>query len=230
MHSRSTISRRCSPMPTSSSAARVPCGRWCRLADVHRGLAHGQEPKQLVVCDLGMPRNVDPAVAGLPGVFVVEVDRIQRDPSARAASSDTEAARTIVAAEVANYLAGQRMAEVTPTVTALRQRAADVVEAELLRLDNRLPPGGDAARRGGTNRAPCGRQAAARTDGARQAAGQHRQEATATPRRCVNSSNWTRKPSRRSPGSSCLWGPVTNFLLRQPISKNLSNTWQISSG
>ena len=31
------------------------------------------------------------------------------------------------------------MAEVTPTVTALRQRAADVVEAERLRLDNRLP-------------------------------------------------------------------------------------------
>jgi glutamyl-tRNA reductase len=38
------------------------------------------------------------------------------------------------------------MAEVTPTVTALRQRAADVVEAELLRLDNRLP-GLDAAHR-----------------------------------------------------------------------------------
>ena len=92
-----------------------------------------------MICDLGMPRNVDPAVAGLPGVFVVDMDRIQRDPSARAASSDTEAARTIVAAEVADYLAGQRMAEVTPTVTALRQRAADVVEAELLRLDNRLP-------------------------------------------------------------------------------------------
>jgi glutamyl-tRNA reductase len=109
------------------------------LADVHRGLAHGQEPKDLVICDLGMPRNVDPAVAGLPGVFVVDMDRILRDPSARAASSDTEAARSIVAAEVATYLAGQRMAEVTPTVTALRQRAADVVEAELLRLDNRLP-------------------------------------------------------------------------------------------
>jgi glutamyl-tRNA reductase len=44
-----------------------------------------------------------------------------------------------VAAEVATYLVGQRMAEVTPTVTALRRRAADVVEAELLRLDNRLP-------------------------------------------------------------------------------------------
>jgi len=109
------------------------------LADVHRGLAHGQQPKDLVICDLGMPRNVDPAVAGLPGVYVVDMDRIQREPSARAAASDTEAARKIVAAEVADYLAGQRMAEVTPTVTALRRRAADVVEAELLRLDNRLP-------------------------------------------------------------------------------------------
>jgi len=109
------------------------------LADVHRGLAHGQEPKQLVVCDLGMPRDVDPAIAGLPGVYVVDMERIQREPAARAAASDAEEARAIVAAEVANYLAGQRMAEVTPTVTALRQRAADVVEAELLRLDNRLP-------------------------------------------------------------------------------------------
>jgi glutamyl-tRNA reductase len=109
------------------------------LADVHRGLAHGQEPKQLAICDLGMPRDVDAAVAGLPGVFVIDMDRIQREPSARAAASDAEAARAIVAVEVANYLAGQRMAEVTPTVTALRQRAADVVEAELLRLDNRLP-------------------------------------------------------------------------------------------
>jgi glutamyl-tRNA reductase len=107
------------------------------LADVHHALARREH--QLVMCDLGMPRDVDPTVAGLPGVFVVDMDRIQREPSARAAASDTEAARTIVAAEVASYLAGQRMAEVTPTVTALRQRAADVVEAELLRLDNRLP-------------------------------------------------------------------------------------------
>ena len=116
------------------------------LADVHRGLAHVREQKQLVICDLGMPRDVDPAVAGLPGVLVIDMDRILREPSARAAASDAEAARAIVAAEVANYLAGQRVAEVTPTVTALRRRAADVVEAEMLRLDNRLP-GLDAAHR-----------------------------------------------------------------------------------
>lgn len=115
------------------------------LADVHHALATARRSAAdeathpLVICDLGMPRNVDPAVAGLPGVWVVDVDRVQREPSAHAAAADVEAARHIVAAEVAAYLTGQRMAEVTPTVTALRQRAADVVEAELLRLDHRLP-------------------------------------------------------------------------------------------
>lgn len=109
------------------------------LADAHYALARRRDRADLVVCDLGMPRDVDPAVAGLPGVTVIDMDRIQREPSARAAAADADAARNIVAAEVATYLAGQRMAEVTPTVTALRQRAADVVESELLRLDNRLP-------------------------------------------------------------------------------------------
>ncbi|OMC42385.1 glutamyl-tRNA reductase [Mycobacterium sp. IS-1264] len=112
------------------------------LADVHHALAAARRDEAthpLVICDLGMPRDVDPAVAGLPGVWVVDVERVQHEPSAHAAAADVDAARHIVAAEVAAYLAGQRMAEVTPTVTALRQRAADVVEAELLRLENRLP-------------------------------------------------------------------------------------------
>ncbi|UMB68882.1 glutamyl-tRNA reductase [Mycobacterium paraterrae] len=110
------------------------------LADVHNALAASRRDDQpLVICDLGMPRDVDPAVSGLPGVWVVDMDRIQREPTAKAAAKDADAARHMVAAEVATYLAGQRMAEVTPTVTALRQRAADVVEAELLRLENRLP-------------------------------------------------------------------------------------------
>ena len=119
------------------------------LADVHHALAAAQrdeDAEPLVLCDLGMPRDIDPAVAGLPGVAVVDMERVQREPSARAAAADAEAARRIVAAEVAAYLASQRQAEVTPTVTALRQRAAEVVQAELLRLDNRLP-GLDAAHR-----------------------------------------------------------------------------------
>jgi len=125
------------------------------LADVHHALASGgrdEVAEPLVICDLGMPRDIDPAVSGLPGVSVIDMDRVQREPSARAAAADAEAARQIVAAEVATYLASQRMAEVTPTVTALRRRAADVVETELLRLEHRLP-GLDEAQRDEVGRA-----------------------------------------------------------------------------
>ncbi|AOW94916.1 glutamyl-tRNA reductase [Rhodococcus sp. WMMA185] len=111
------------------------------LADAHRALAQpGRAAERpLVICDLGLPRDVEHAVSGLPGVAVLDMESLQRDPGAGAAASDAEAARNIVASELGNYLAGQRLAEVTPTVTALRQRAADVVEAELGRLDSRLP-------------------------------------------------------------------------------------------
>jgi glutamyl-tRNA reductase len=112
------------------------------LADVHYALVdtrRDETTRPLLICDLGMPRDVDPAVAGLPGVRVIDMDRVQREPSAQVAAADTDAAQAIVVGEVATYLAGQRMAEVTPTVTALRQRAADVVTAELLRLEHRLP-------------------------------------------------------------------------------------------
>ena len=125
------------------------------LAEVHHALAAGgrdEAAEPLVICDLGMPRDIDPAVSGLPGVSVIDMDRVQREPSARAAAADAEAARQIVAAEVATYLASQRMAEVTPTVTALRRRAADVVESELLRLEHRLP-GLDEAQRDEVGRA-----------------------------------------------------------------------------
>ncbi|TQF68604.1 glutamyl-tRNA reductase [Rhodococcus spelaei] len=110
------------------------------LADAHLALAKrvpAQRP--LVICDLGLPRDVEPAVAGLPGVSLLDMASMQADPAAGAAASDEDAAREIVAGELATYLAGQRLAEVTPTVTALRQRAAEVVEAELLRLGTRLP-------------------------------------------------------------------------------------------
>ncbi|HEY9304849.1 MAG TPA: glutamyl-tRNA reductase [Mycobacterium sp.] len=109
------------------------------LSDLHRGLADRDQHRPLVICDLGMPRDVEPAVTRLPEVYVIDMDRVQRDPSAQAAAADTQAARQIVAAEVDGYVTSQRMAAVTPTVTALRQHAAEVMEAELLCLERRLP-------------------------------------------------------------------------------------------
>jgi glutamyl-tRNA reductase len=94
--------------------------------------------RPLVVCDLGLPRDVAPSVADVPGVTIVDLESLQRRLVESPSGLDTRRAATIVSDEVAAYLATQRSAEVTPTVTALRRRAAEVVDAELLRLNSRL--------------------------------------------------------------------------------------------
>jgi glutamyl-tRNA reductase len=100
----------------------------------------------LVVCDLGLPRDVEPDVAELPGVTVIDLATLQERLSGLPAGADVARAKEIVADEVAGYLAAQRAGSVAPTVTALRQRAAEVVAAELLRLESRLPGLDEATR------------------------------------------------------------------------------------
>jgi glutamyl-tRNA reductase len=102
--------------------------------------------RPLVICDLGLPHDVDKAVTEIADVQLVDLDTVRRRMDEVAAGTggtstakQTARANGIVLDEVRDYLAGQRSAEVTPTVTALRRRAAEVVDAELLRLDNRLP-------------------------------------------------------------------------------------------
>jgi glutamyl-tRNA reductase len=94
----------------------------------------------LVVCDLGLPRNVEPGVGDVPGVTLVDLGAVARRAEEQGTGSGAvESARRLVAQEVRSHLAARRTAEVTPTVAALRRRAAEVVDAELLRLDGRLP-------------------------------------------------------------------------------------------
>lgn len=95
--------------------------------------------RPLAVCDLGLPRDVDARVAGLPGVAVVDLVGLQRRLTDRTHDIAIQAAQELVAEEAQAYLAAQRSAEVTPTVTALRRRASEVIDGELLRLSARLP-------------------------------------------------------------------------------------------
>jgi glutamyl-tRNA reductase len=106
------------------------------------GATDQRDGRPLAVCDLGLPRDVEPSIGELPGVTLVDLAVLQQRLRQRPGGADegpVQAARAIVAAEVAAYLSAQRSAEVTPTVTALRQRASEVVDAELLRLSARLP-------------------------------------------------------------------------------------------
>ena len=92
-----------------------------------------------VYVDLALPRDVDPAAAGVPGVRVVDLEALGRDlAAAGGVGQELEQARAIVAQEVAAYLTAQRAQAVAPTVVALRARARAVVEAELARLEARV--------------------------------------------------------------------------------------------
>lgn len=124
---------------TVVAAETVVAARTARTAD-------GRPAGTLVVCDLGLPRDVDVAVADLEDVTLVDLDSLGDRLRRAAAGQAVDSTRALVAEEVRTYLAAQRAAEVTPTVTALRRRAAEVVDAELLRLDGRLPALDPAAR------------------------------------------------------------------------------------
>jgi glutamyl-tRNA reductase len=99
----------------------------------------------LVVLDLAMPRDVDPVVAGLPGVAVIGMDRLS-EHGTEAGAGDVAAVRAICEAELAAYLSAVDAARVAPTVVALRAKAATVVDAELARLAGRLSADGLSAR------------------------------------------------------------------------------------
>jgi glutamyl-tRNA reductase len=99
----------------------------------------------LVILDLAMPRDVEPAVAALPGVVVIGMDRLSQQETA-AGADDVAAVRAICEAELAAYRSAVDAARVAPTVVALRAKAATVVDAELARLAGRLNADGLSAR------------------------------------------------------------------------------------
>ena len=102
--------------------------------------------RPLVVLDLALPRDVDPVVADAPGITYVDLDAL-RSIGAVVSDDAVRSASAIVAAELGGYLAEQQQLAVAPTVTALRARANQVIEAELARLYARLPAADDQTRR-----------------------------------------------------------------------------------
>jgi glutamyl-tRNA reductase len=91
----------------------------------------------LVFLDLAMPRDVEPAVAGLPGVTVIGLDTLAERRTVTGAG-DVAAVRAIMAAELAAYRSAVDAAQAAPVVVALRAKAAGVADAELARLAGRL--------------------------------------------------------------------------------------------
>jgi glutamyl-tRNA reductase len=89
------------------------------------------------VLDVALPRDVDPAAARIPGVTLVTLADLAG--TAGGSEQDVEEVRRIVGEETGAFEATRRAASVTPTVVALRAMASELVDAELARLDRKLP-------------------------------------------------------------------------------------------
>jgi glutamyl-tRNA reductase len=97
------------------------------------------EPGPLVLLDLGVPRDVEPGVRGLPGVVLADLDALravlETDEGPR---REVERVRSLIAQETAAFMGGQREARLVPTIRALRVRAEQVRQQELAKASARL--------------------------------------------------------------------------------------------
>ena len=110
-----------------------------------RAVVGERSSRPLVVLDLALPRDVDPAVGELDGVTYIDLEAL-RSGGAAVSEAEVHAATQIVSVELGAYLAEQQQLAVAPTGTALRARANQVIDGELTRLYGRLPDADDQTR------------------------------------------------------------------------------------
>ncbi len=108
---------------------------------VSRGMVEAvrTDGRPVVFVDLALPHDVDPAVAELPGVTRLDLEDLAEELESSDAGREVAEVRRIVTEEVSAFLAARRSASVTPTLVALRTMATSVVDAEMDRLEHRLP-------------------------------------------------------------------------------------------
>ncbi|RJS46113.1 glutamyl-tRNA reductase [Nocardioides cavernaquae] len=108
--------------------------------------ARGSSERPVAVLDLALPHDVDPAVAELPDVTLIDLRVLADELRDSDAGREVLGVRQIVGQEISAFVSARRQASVTPTVVALRTMATGVVDTEIERLFSRLPDLDDAAR------------------------------------------------------------------------------------
>ena len=127
---------------TGATGLVITAGIVTEALRLRSGAGREAQTRQLVMHDLALPHDEDRAAAGLPGVSVLGLDSLEAAGLAVAVTQadDVAAVRAIVAEELAARISARHAARVSPTVIALRAKAAEVVEAELDRLTGKLGP------------------------------------------------------------------------------------------
>ena len=95
--------------------------------------------RPLFVLDLGMPPDVDAAVGRLAGVKLVDLTALGQHLADRAVPDQIPQVRAIVAAETAGYMERRDQAAAAPVIAAMHAQIRQFADAELARLQHRLP-------------------------------------------------------------------------------------------
>lgn len=101
--------------------------------------ARGDSSRPLALIDLALPHDIDRDVRELAGVALVGLADLAVVLQDNPTGQEVVEVRRILGEEVTSFLAARRQASVTPTVVALRSMATGVVDAEMARLESRLP-------------------------------------------------------------------------------------------
>jgi glutamyl-tRNA reductase len=101
---------------------------------------HRRRNRPMFFIDIAVPRDVDPAMGALEGIFVYDIDDLQSVAAAHLAERTRQAsdAETLIAGEVERFHQRQRTVNVAPAIVALQRQAEEIRQAELKRVQARL--------------------------------------------------------------------------------------------
>ena len=98
--------------------------------------------RPLVVVDIAVPRDVEPEVGQIEGVFLYDIDRFNQVSEVNRKAREKEVARAmaVVDDEMEHFLTWWQTLEAKPTITALTQMAEDIRQRQLRMTLKKLPP------------------------------------------------------------------------------------------
>ena len=102
----------------------------------------------LVIIDIAVPRNVEPAVAQVKNVFLYNIDDLSRisEQNRRQRRAEVKKAGVIISAELAKFARWWQEFKVRPLIMAMMDKAEKIRCSQLNRTVKKLPPLSDEER------------------------------------------------------------------------------------
>src|SRR5208283_5323211 len=101
---------------------------------------HRRRNRPMFFIDIAVPRDVDPEMNKIDGIFVYDIDDLQQVAAAHMEERSREAvdAETLIAAEVERFHLRRRTVNAAPAIVALQRKAEEIRVAEIERFHSRL--------------------------------------------------------------------------------------------